>query len=96
MSGKAREVKDKRDERRLAHPSRLTMNLGITELVFVFGIIVLLVLITAMIGSVGLRLARRTPQTKPMALSPLEILKVRYARGEINAEQYEKLKRDLS
>lgn len=72
------------------------MNLGITELVIVFGIVVLLVLMTAMIGSVGLRLARRQPPPKAASLSPLEILKVRYARGEIDAEQFEKLKRELS
>jgi putative membrane protein len=30
------------------------------------------------------------------APSPLDILKVRYAKGEINKEQYEETKRDLS
>jgi uncharacterized membrane protein len=79
----------------LAHPSPLTMNLGITELVYVFGIIVLLVLVTAMIAGVGLRLSRRLPQSKP-AESSLEILKARYARGEISSAQFEQMKRNLS
>ncbi len=40
------------------------------------------------------RTASKRPETGSM--SPLEIAKQRYARGEITREQYEQLKKDLS
>lgn len=39
---------------------------------------------------------RREPQGKPAGTeSPLDIAKRRYAAGEIDSEQYEKIKRDI-
>lgn len=69
------------------------MNLGISELVILFSIIVLLVFVTTLIASIGLRLSRRLGS--PPA-TPLEILQTRYARGEIDRAQYEQMKRDLT
>lgn len=68
------------------------MDIGIPELFIVCAIIVILVFSTALIGRVGLKLARGTG-TLPQA--PLEILKARYARGELTSEQYEQMKREL-
>ena len=71
------------------------MNLGITELIVVCGIVGLLLLFTAMVSGVGLRFLRRQDATAEKQ-DPLEILKIRYARGEITREQYEQKKRDLA
>ncbi len=71
------------------------MNLGITELVFVCGIVGLLVLFTAMIAGFGARVLRRQNNVL-VEQTPLDILKMRYARGEITREQFEEMKRDLA
>lgn len=71
------------------------MNLGITELVLVCGIVGLLLLFTAMVSGVGLKFLRRQNYVVQNQ-DPLEILKLRYARGEITREQYEQMKRDLA
>jgi len=39
---------------------------------------------------------RATTRRNDLSESPLEILKQRYARGEINREQYELMKHDIS
>ncbi len=70
------------------------MNLGVTELVFVCGIVALLLLVTAMVSGVGLRFLHR--QELGARQDSLEILKTRYARGEITREQFEQLKQDLA
>ncbi len=41
------------------------------------------------------RNAGRTTLTAPAGESPLDILKVRYAKGEITKEQFDAMKRDL-
>lgn len=68
------------------------MNIGISELVIIFAIITLIVLVTAMLSGVGIKLSK---QLKPTAVSPLEIVQARYARGEITREQYDQIKKDL-
>jgi putative membrane protein len=70
------------------------MNLGITELVFVCGIVGLLLLFTAMVSGIGLRFLRRQ-ENVPETQTPLNVLKMRYARGEITKQQFEDMKRDL-
>ena len=52
-----------------------------------------------LIGSVGYALGWR-PQSKPTGLAqtsqtPVEILKARYARGEISSEEYDEIHHDL-
>lgn len=69
------------------------MNIGLPELIIVFSIITLLVLVTAMVGGVGIKLSK---QLKPAHESPLEIVQARYARGEITREQFEQIKKDLT
>lgn len=71
------------------------MNLGITELFIVCGIVGLMLLFGAMISGVGLRFLRKQDNAVQKQ-DPLDILKMRYARGEITREQYERMKQDLT
>ncbi|MBI4675479.1 MAG: SHOCT domain-containing protein [Chloroflexi bacterium] len=71
------------------------MNLGITELGFVCGIVGLLLLFTAMLSGIGLRFLRRQ-ENLPQPQDPHQILKLRYARGEITRQEFEQMTRDLS
>lgn len=58
-----------------------------------------LILILVIAGGIAYALGWRPQfnQTKPNQTSqtPLELLKARYARGEISREQYELMKQDL-
>lgn len=60
-----------------------------------FGLIVPLLLIGAVVYALGWRL--RFNQTGPPQTNqtPLEILKARYAGGEITREEYDQMRRDL-
>lgn len=71
------------------------MNLGIPELVIVCSIVGLMLLFGAMVSGIGLRFLRRQENTTETQ-TPLDILKMRYARGEITPEQYEQMKQDLA
>ncbi len=51
------------------------------------------ILIIALGVSMGLRLAHKGGT---MRETPLDILKARYARGEISKQQFEEMKRDLN
>ena len=73
----------------------MQMNLGITELVFICGIVALLLMFTAMVSGMGLRFLRRQDIAQEKQ-DPLETLRMRYARGEITREQYEQMKNDLA
>lgn len=68
------------------------MNLGIGELLVVFAIVTLLVLGVSMIAGVGLVISRRL-EPKPHTLH--QELRLRYERGEISKEQYDKIKKEL-
>jgi mono/diheme cytochrome c family protein len=59
------------------------------------GFLLLFIGIIATVVLAVIWLVRRTQGRDPAAESPLEILKRRYARGEIDAEQYEAMKREL-
>lgn len=72
------------------------MNLGVGEILIIFFLIVMVVLITAMIGGTGLTIARRIKNANEKGQSALDVIRLRYARGEITKEQFETLKRDLS
>ncbi len=55
------------------------------------------VLVIALGLVLGLRLARRTGVVGPaMHETPLDILKARYARGEIADKRFEEMKRELN
>ena len=60
-----------------------------------FGLIVPLLLIGVVVLALGLR--PQFNQTKPAQTSqtPAEILKARYAGGEITREEYDQMRRDL-
>lgn len=60
-----------------------------------FGLIVPLLLIGIVAYAIGLR--PQINQTGPdhTSRAPIEILKERYARGEITNEEYEQMQRDL-
>ena len=60
-----------------------------------FGLIVPLLLIGVAVYALGWR--PHLNQSGPAATSqrPVEVLKARYARGEINREEYEQMRRDL-
>lgn len=72
------------------------MNLGVGEILVIFFVIVLVALITAMLAGAGITVAKRVGSAESKNLSPLDVIKLRYARGEISREQFEALKRDLS
>lgn len=58
-----------------------------------------LIIVLVIVGAIAYGLGWRPPfnQTRPAQTSqtPLEILKVRYARGEITREEYDQVRRDL-
>jgi putative membrane protein len=61
-----------------------------------FGLIFILLIVGLVIYALGMRpqfTNQGTPQTNQP--TPLEILKTRYARGEISQEEYQQLRRDL-
>ncbi len=63
------------------------------------GIMMLLFWVLIIIAAIWLvqsvaRGANSTRISAPMSESPLDILKLRYAKGEINKEQFDQMKRD--
>ncbi len=50
----------------------------------------------SLIGLAVWGINRLTPRTRAEGGPPLDIAKARYARGEIDREEFEQLKRDLS
>ena len=69
------------------------MNVGIIEIIIVLLILGLLVFLAAAIF-IALFVSRRHKQENSPQ-NAKEILDQRYARGEINREQYEQMRRDL-
>jgi putative membrane protein len=65
----------------------------------IIGIVVMIACMFIMMGRRGFmgprRDSRREPREGSVSESPLEILKKRYAKGEISKEEYEEMKRDL-
>ncbi len=66
---------------------------GILSILFWIGIIALAVWL---VGSLVSRASSQPPSNLPSAESPLDILKKRYARGEINKEQFDEMRHDLN
>lgn len=60
-----------------------------------FGLIVLLLLIGGIAMAVGWRPQSNQIRPAQASQTSLEILKARYARGEITREEYEEVRRDL-
>ena len=64
------------------------------ELVII-SVICLIVLVPLVVGIIVLWWALRRQPASPPQATPLEVLRMRYARGEITQEQFEQIKRDL-
>ncbi|HLO17658.1 MAG TPA: SHOCT domain-containing protein [Anaerolineales bacterium] len=60
-----------------------------------FGLIVPLVLIGAVAYALGWRPQFNQSGPAQTGQTPLELLKARYARGEISREEYDQMRRDL-
>ena len=58
---------------------------------WIIGVIVLVVVIWVFIRAMNQTGSRREPERK----SPLDVLKDRYARGDISREEFEEKKKDL-
>jgi len=67
-------------------------NIGSFELLLVCVVVLIVLFISAMLANVGLSRQNRNIKSG----SPLDLLKMRYARGEITQEQFERMKRDLA
>jgi putative membrane protein len=59
------------------------------------GLIILLLLIGAVSYAIGWRPQFNQTGPAQTSMTPVEILKSRYARGEINREEYDQIRRDL-
>ncbi len=75
------------------------MSLGLVEL---FIILALGLIVALIIAAAAIIVLTRRPAAAPAApagmaagQTPLDILNLRYARGEINKEQYDQMRRDL-
>jgi putative membrane protein len=60
-----------------------------------FGLIILLLVIGAVAAAPGWRSQFNQMGPAQASQTPLEILKARYARGEISREEYDQMRRDL-
>ena len=69
--------------------------LGFMWLMPIFWLVILGLIIWAIVAVFG-RSGEPRDQGSPKTDSALEILKQRYARGEINKEEYEQKKRDIT
>ncbi len=60
-----------------------------------FGLIITLGVVGAIAYALGWRPRFNLPKPEQTGQTPVEILKARYARGEISREEYEQARRDL-
>ncbi len=65
---------------------------SVVLLVIIIGVAIWLIATVARGGSSGVQ---QWHPSAPAGQAPLDILQVRYAKGEITKEQYEQMKRDL-
>ena len=59
------------------------------------GLLLLIGLVILVVWAVNKLSARDRPSSRPSSSTPLEILRERFARGEITAEQFEQAKKTL-
>ncbi len=62
---------------------------------FLLGLLLIFLLILAVVAGVKLTRGQKIPFVRENGESALDILKKRYARGEINQEEFGRLKRDI-
>lgn len=62
---------------------------------WIFWLIIIAVIVWAIITITRNRQKSGQPQGPSQTESPLDILKKRYARGEINKEEFEQMKKDI-
>lgn len=60
-----------------------------------FGLIIPLLLIGVVAYALGWRPQGNQLRSRPVEQTPLEVLKARYARGEVSQAEYEEIRRDL-
>lgn len=61
-----------------------------------FGILIPILLVLAIVYALGWRPGSTSPFSPPAdRQTPLEVLKARYARGEISRQEYEQILHDL-
>ena len=75
------------------------VGLGIPELLIICLVSLIALIVIAGIGLVGLGLLRRSNTAVTTGAAPretpLDILKGRYARGELTQDQFEQMRKDL-
>ena len=60
-----------------------------------FGLVLTLGIVAAIAYALGWRPQFNQPRRSQNSETPLEILKARYARGEISREEYEQMRQEL-
>ncbi len=61
----------------------------------IFWVLIIVLLVVAIVALVRGAFGTGTPRERPQERSALDLLKERYARGEIEREEFEQKKRDL-
>ena len=63
---------------------------------FLLGLLLILIFVVVVVAAVKWLWDRKSPFVMPGGENALDILKKRYAKGEISKEEFEKVKRDIA
>jgi len=69
--------------------------MGMMILMFLFGLLLIVLFVVIVIGVVKWLWGPKMPSLVSNRENALEILKKRYAKGEIGKEEFERIKRDI-